>query len=54
MFSLVSVCPQTGGYAWSHVPSGGCACLVSGPFQGVGMSRRVGILAEGIPGSQVY
>ena len=22
MFSLVSVCPQGGGYGWAHVPSG--------------------------------
>ena len=35
MFSLVSVCPQGGVHAWSQVPlGGGCACLVSGPFQG--------------------
>ena len=46
----MSVCPQGGGYAWSHVPSRRWACLVSDPFRGgeqgsyvqgweVGMSR---------------
>ena len=34
MFSLVSVCPQTGGYAWSHVPSGGVPAWSQVPSRG--------------------
>ena len=69
MFSLVSVCPQTGGYAWSHVPSGGVPAWSQVPsrwwvcpggwvywrkvYQGVRYTRGSGI-PEGVYQRGVY